>query len=78
MSEREICDKLYAWVKDGKRRYYSGEPLQGGSADTVRGLLDLLGWCLEDHRAALMRSNERYCHEQADLEAAGVFGSLYN
>jgi hypothetical protein len=72
MTEREICEWMYARVKEGRKRYKTGEQCPH-RADTVIGLLDLLGWCSEDFRAALMRHDPVYRVEQERFEREGVY-----
>lgn len=72
VSESEICDRLYAVVKEGKAAFKSGAPTPYPPR-TIFNLMHMLGWCLEDHRQALMKANPAYGAEQRRFEAAGLF-----
>lgn len=67
MTEQEICEHLYAFVRDGarSRRNGTGNRYKGGSLAHV---LSSIGWVQEDLRLALMRSDINYCMGQAAHE----------
>ena len=76
MSEREICDKVYDWIKEGQvaRRCGGSVPYRGGS---FAAMCWGEGWLLEDLRMLAMRSHAAYGEEQRRYERNGVFGDRY-
>lgn len=73
VNEREICDRLYAFVKEGSRLRKSGGPCQH-AANTIAHMLSSIGWVQEDLRQGLMKSDpDGYGAEQKRFDAAGVF-----
>ena len=78
LSEKDICEWMWKKVMEGKARRNRGAfaLFAPYAANTVAAFLESMGWCQEDLRQALMRSNPSYCREQAAFEDAGVFGKI--
>jgi len=68
LTESEISNELYRFVKEGKESRQTGTPSKY-AGNTVAHMLGCVGWVQEDLRLALMRKDEDYCHGQALMEA---------
>lgn len=67
LTEQEIADHLYKYIKEGKESRANGTPNKY-AAHTIGHALSCAGWLTEDLRLALMRKDESYCHGQALFE----------
>jgi len=76
LSERDICDRLYAILGEGQRARFLGQS-NPYPANTLFSMMHSIGWLQEDLRRGLMRSDQKYREEQERFEREGVYGSKY-
>lgn len=63
MTEKEICAKLYEFIKEGASTRISGEANRY-EGNTLSHMLCCVGWVQEDLRQALMAADPAYGAEQ--------------
>ena len=74
MTEKEICAKLYEFIKEGEALRLSGgvNPHPG---NTLAHMLSAVGWVHEDLRQALMVASPSYGAEQRVWMLRGEIGA---
>lgn len=66
LNERELCDKLYAWHKEGQQARRDMAPCPY-PANSVASLQFSAGWLQEDLRLALIKASPAYAATQQDV-----------
>lgn len=66
LTERQICDQLYKWQKEGALNRNNGKPCPY-KGNTIAHMMHSSGWLTEDLRIALIKADPKYAASQRRL-----------